>query len=69
MLVYDFLMKTDSPGKKRGPKPKFGKTMPRRQITIDDLTYRKLMVLGKQNLSEGVRVAADSAYERYQAEP
>ena len=69
MLVYDFRMKTISTGKKRGPKPKFGETMKRRQITIDDLTYRKLVALGGNNLSEGVRVAADKAYERYQNEP
>ena len=62
-------MHTISPGKKRGPKPMFGQPMKRQQITIDEMTRRKLLVLGGDNLSEGVRVAADRAYERYQSEP
>lgn len=47
----------------------FGQPMKRYQITIDELTRRKLTVLGAGNLSDGVRLAADRAYERYQSEP
>lgn len=63
------LMDTNSPMKKRGPKPIFGETMRHRQITIDDITRRKLIVLGSGNLSAGVRIAADKAYDKYQEEP
>lgn len=53
--------------KKRGPKPKVqGEFLTRKQVTIDSLTIRKLKVLGRGNLSEGVRAAADAAYEHYQ---
>lgn len=68
--MYYFFMSTNSPGKKRGPKPILGETLKRTQITIDTLTRRKLMVLGGgNNLSAGIRKAADMAYERYQNEP
>ncbi len=41
----------------------------RTQITIDDETKRLLEVLGKGNVSLGVRVAAKVAYDRYQHAP
>lgn len=62
-------MNTKPTGKKRGPKPKFGETMKRCQITIDELTRRKLLALGGNELSAGVREAAEKAYERFQNEP
>lgn len=34
--------------------------------TVDEMTRRRLTVLGKGNESAGVRVAARVAYERYQ---
>jgi hypothetical protein len=40
----------------------------RRTITVDDLTWRRLLVVGKGNASMGVRKAAGIAYERYQRE-
>lgn len=52
--------------KKPGPKPILGETLQRKQITIDEMTERKLKVLGDGNLSAGVRKAAESAYEAYQ---
>lgn len=38
-------------------------------ITVDSMTLRKLAVLGEGNVSEGVRRAADVAYDRYQSTP
>lgn len=35
-------------------------------VTIDELTERKLRVLGDGNLSKGVRAAAIVGYEKYQ---
>jgi hypothetical protein len=35
-------------------------------ITVDDLTLRKLLVLGEDNISEGVRRAVAVAYDRFQ---
>jgi hypothetical protein len=55
---------------KPGPKPKHadGAVTPT-SVTIDDMTRRRLLVLGKGNLSEGIRVSAAVAYHRYQVSP
>lgn len=51
-----------------GPKVEPGLTgsITRRTITVDELTWRKLLVLGAGNASKGVREAARVAYDRYQ---
>jgi len=55
------------PPRKRGPKPLInGETLKRKQVTIDEMTERMLKVLGKGNLSAGVRAAASVAYADYQ---
>lgn len=38
----------------------------RRTITVDDLTWRRLKVLGDGNSSKGIREAARVAYDRWQ---
>lgn len=55
---------------KPGPKPKHadGSVTPT-SVTIDDMTRRRLLVLGRGNLSEGIRAAAAVAYHRYQVSP
>lgn len=52
-----------------GPKvePGVAGFVERRTITVDELTWRKLLVLGDGNASKGVREAARVAYDRYQA--
>lgn len=35
-------------------------------VSLDEITVRKLKVVGDGNLSRGIRVAADLAYARYQ---
>ncbi len=35
-------------------------------VSLDEMTVRKLKVVGDGNLSRGIRVAADLAFERYQ---
>lgn len=40
----------------------------RRTLSMDDLTWRRLLVIGKGNASMGVRKAARIAYDRYQRE-
>ena len=52
-----------------GPKvePGLAGMIERRTITVDDLTWRRLLVLGSGNASKGVREAARVAYDRYQA--
>lgn len=37
-----------------------------RTVSLDDMTVRKLKVLGDGNASRGIRVAADRAYKLYQ---
>lgn len=51
-----------------GPKvePGLAGHVERRTISVDDLTWRKLLVLGAGNASKGVRAAAKVAYDRYQ---
>lgn len=51
-----------------GPKvePGLAGHIKRRTITVDDLTWRRLLVLGEGNASKGVREAARVAYDRYQ---
>jgi hypothetical protein len=46
-----------------------GRPMEHTTITLDALTLRKLRVLGNGNVSEGVRIAAEVAFDRYQATP
>lgn len=38
----------------------------RRTLTLDEMTWRRLLVVGKGNASMGVRKAARIAYDRYQ---
>lgn len=55
--------------KKRGRKPiNPGQPMDRKVVTLDELTLRKLKVLGEGNISAGVRRAAEVAFARYQKE-
>jgi len=55
--------------KKRGRKPiNLGEVMSRKVVTLDDISVRKLKVLGAGNISRGARRAAEIAYERYQKE-
>lgn len=51
-----------------GPKvePGVAGHVERRTITVDELTWRRLLVLGDGNASKGVREAARVAYDRYQ---
>lgn len=35
-------------------------------VSLDEMTVRKLKVLGDDNLSRGIRVAAEIAFEKYQ---
>ena len=51
-----------------GPKvePGLAGHIERRTITVDDLTWRRLLVLGEGNASKGVRAAAKVAYDRHQ---
>lgn len=52
---------------KRGRKPIHpGEPMTRHVVTVDEMTLRKLKVLGDGNVSLGVRVAANAAFEKYQ---
>ena len=57
--------------KKPGPKPKYGTTMKRRIITLDEMTMRKAIALAdamhKGNFSEAVREAINDKYRHYQA--
>jgi hypothetical protein len=55
--------------KKRGPKPLHGDTMVKKVVTLDEMTLRKLRVLGEGNVSAGVRKAADVAFKKYQSSP
>ncbi len=52
-----------------GPKvePGLAGHVERRTVSVDELTWRKLLVLGGGNASKGVRAAASVAYDRYQA--
>lgn len=53
--------------KKRGRKPIIvGEVMKRTVVSLDEMTIRKLKVLGENNISRGVRRATDTAYERFQ---
>lgn len=51
-----------------GPKvePGLAGHVERRTVSVDELTWRKLLVLGGGNASKGVRAAASVAYDRYQ---
>ena len=53
--------------RKPGPKTERGaEPMDRRTITVDEMTWRKLVVLGDGNASKGVRIGADIGFEQYQ---
>jgi hypothetical protein len=55
--------------RKPGPKiePGLSGQVTRRTVLVDDLTWRRLTVLGDGNVSKGVREAARVAYDRYQS--
>ena len=57
---------------KRKPGPRterlLGPISPR-TVGLDDLTVTKALVLGKDNLSQGLREAVRVAYDRYQRTP
>jgi hypothetical protein len=56
------------PRKKPGRKPDNpGQPYKRLIFTVDELTLRKLKVLGGNNRSRGLREAARIAYDKYQA--
>ncbi len=40
-----------------------------RTVSIDDKTVEKLKAVGGGSLSEGIRKAAEVAYQKYQREP
>ena len=53
--------------RKRGPKTELGDApMVRTQVSLDERTKRLLLVLGSGNVSKGIRLAAEVAYQRYQ---
>ena len=52
--------------RKPGPKTETQEPLSRVTLTLDELTRRRLRVLGDGNESAGARVAARVAYERYQ---
>ena len=53
--------------RKPGPKTEaLDGPIERRTITVDEMTWRRLLVVGKGNASAGVRKAATVAYEQYQ---
>jgi hypothetical protein len=55
------------PRSRRGRKTEIpGEKMTRVIVTVDSMTRRKLAVLGQDNISLGVRVAASAAYRDYQ---
>ena len=43
-----------------------GEPVERHQVMLDEMTVRKLRVLGEGNVSKGVRQATLVAYEQYQ---
>lgn len=50
-----------------GKKPDVpGTTKESTSISVSNMTLRKLAVLGDKNISKGVEIAADIAYDRYQ---
>lgn len=59
---------TADPPRKRGPKPKFGKPMVKKTVTLDEMTLRKAAVVAP-TLSDAIRLGIDLAYRRYQAQP
>lgn len=65
-------MKTSKHGGKRnhsGRKTELGGA-PTRNVTIniDEMTHRKLKVIGGGNVSKGVRFSAEKGYQAYQRE-
>lgn len=53
--------------KNAGRKPENpGEAMTHKTITLDSMSLRKLLVLGDGEVSRGVRVAAEIAFDRYQ---
>jgi len=44
-----------------------GGAMLKVSVSMDDLTRRKAVVLGEENLSRGIRLAVDLAYDRFQS--
>lgn len=52
---------------KPGPKTETdGDPVTRSAVTLDEMTRRKLRVIGDGNMSLGIRRAADAAFDRYQ---
>lgn len=44
-----------------------GQRVTKRSMSIDEMTARKLAVLGDGNLSKGIRRAAEYAFSQYQS--
>lgn len=60
---------TTAPTPKKKPGPKTGPVdgpLERVYVTLDEMTKRKLTVLGRGNMSKGIRAAADYCFSRYQ---
>lgn len=53
-----------TPGRK--VEPGLDGPVSRRTVSVDDLTWRRLVALGGGNASKGIRDAARIAYERWQ---
>jgi hypothetical protein len=63
-------MDTKPPRKKPGRKPDNpGEPYLRLIFTVDEMTLRKLKVLGDGNRSKGLRKAAQVAFDRHQVTP
>ncbi len=71
IYAYHFKMpsKVTHGGKRRNSGRKTevsSEAMSRRTMTLDPMTIRKLTVVGDGNISKGVRIAAQLAFEAYQ---
>lgn len=69
-------MNIDTSKKHGGPRNNAGRKLEtpgasatKRSVTLDEMTVRKLIVLGDGNVSKGIRAAANTAYDVYQRQP
>lgn len=75
LLIYQYYSRmatNDSHGGKRrnaGRKTEIvGAKCRQRTVSIDEMTERRLMVLGGGNFSKGIRIAAAAAFDLYQSD-